>query len=380
MKKKPILFTLSLFLMLSCSSPKEEQETFESICFKNEYVNLQDSLDIQFISLETSNESLIGLISNIKIVDDRIFIYDQYKMKEIFVFDMKGSFISKVGERGAGPSEYAMLTDFDIEEESHSIILADRKSKLLFYDLESFDFKYKKNTDFSYFDFIPLPNNQYAFFYTDGFENMGQDKNHFILVTDSSMNPTNVYYPAEFTTPIMVRGAGKNFYKSEDRIFAYNHLLPYVYEMTNNTFTPMYKLNFESFEFPTIDFLKHETKNYGDYTKSLSGSGFISSVSVFETKDMIWIQIIKSNQPFIGFYNKKTKNGYVLSLKDYFESMGLGALVFPKGYTDDYIICEMQLEKNTSEYVKNNPDLIQLIQNKKEEENPILCLIKLKQK
>lgn len=373
-----IVTVFYLIILISCSIPKKNNEIFEILDFQNKDINLSEILDIQFIPLETTRESIIGLISTVKVVDDRVFIFDKYRMKEVFVFDIKGNFITKVGEKGGGPTQFVSLTGFDIDKKRQTIILADYKNKLLFYDLENYQYKYDKKTDFSYFDFVSLQENAFAFFFTDGFSIAERAKNNFVLITDTFMEPQKACYHADFTTPIIVRNYGENFYKLNNRSFVYHHLMPFVYEIEKNDIKPKYKLDFETFKFPSMDFLKSETKEYADYTKSLSNSDFISNYGIYETNDMVWTQFVKNRQLYTGFYNKKDKQGYILPLNNYFKSLGLGALVFPKGNTDEYLICEVQIEENTLKYAKDNLDYQKIIQKRSKDDNPVLCLIKMK--
>ena len=72
---------------------------------------------------------------------------------------------------------------------------------------------------------------------------------------------------------------------------------------TDRAFEPIYELFLESYQFPTMDFLKKETKGKSDYTKTIDNHDFISSFGLYETKDFLWIPFHKSNMPpCTGFY------------------------------------------------------------------------------
>lgn len=87
-----------------------------------------------------------------------------------------------------------------------------------------------------------------------------KQKNNYVLITDTLFNPINAYYKAEFTTPIVSRNSSSNFYKLDNYYYIYNHLLPYVYKITDRAFEPIYELFLESYQFPTMDFLKKRQK------------------------------------------------------------------------------------------------------------------------
>ena len=55
-----------------CCNKNNGATSFERITLKNEYVDLSKYLDFEFIPLETTKDNLIGIISNIKMTNDRI--------------------------------------------------------------------------------------------------------------------------------------------------------------------------------------------------------------------------------------------------------------------------------------------------------------------
>lgn len=354
---------------------------FETIVLKNEYVDLSKYLDFEFISLETTKDNLIGIISSIKMTADKIFVFDSYRANSLFVFDKNGKYITQIGRQGMGPGEFAHLAGFDIDTVNNNIVVYDFKRKFMYYDLDTYELVTERNMDISSCDFTIISQDRYAFFHTNGFECLGKNKNNFILITDTLFDPIEAYYKADFTTSIISRNSLSNFYKLNKLNYMYNHLLPYVYRVTDEVFEPVYELSLESFQFPTIDFLKKETKGTSDYTKSMANYDFISSFGVYETNDFLWIPFHKNNMPpFTGFYDKNEKKGYILPLNDYFKSIGLGVLPFAKGNTDECIICEIKFDEKSRVEIYKNKDIRDAIENKSPDDNPILCLIKMKKK
>ena len=76
--------------------------------------------DIEYVPLETNNQSLISRINKIRIGDD--FFLLQY-LNSLLTFKKDGSFIAKIGKEGRGPDEYLLVHDVDIEKESQNIYL-----------------------------------------------------------------------------------------------------------------------------------------------------------------------------------------------------------------------------------------------------------------
>lgn len=66
--------------------------------------------NLRAIPLETTDDCLIGQITNLFIVGDTLVVVDGDKSKQIFLFDTTGKFLSKISHFGEGPGEYGSIT------------------------------------------------------------------------------------------------------------------------------------------------------------------------------------------------------------------------------------------------------------------------------
>ena len=82
------------------------------------------------IILETKKECLIQQIRSMEVYDNKIYILDD-KANSLFVFDVNGAFIGKIGERGRGNGEYWDLSDFTIDRENGFIYLWDEALNMI---------------------------------------------------------------------------------------------------------------------------------------------------------------------------------------------------------------------------------------------------------
>jgi hypothetical protein len=111
-----------------------EKDIDIAACFENKRkLDISEiSLHIDYIQLETSVESLIGEIRQIKIKNGIIFILD--RTPNILMFDMSGRFIRQIGRIGQGPGEYITILDFLVSDSA--IYTMDRiQLKMIKYDL-----------------------------------------------------------------------------------------------------------------------------------------------------------------------------------------------------------------------------------------------------
>lgn len=135
-----------IVLLLSCKdnlkqeSMQEYRDTkgFEEITInssKQSEIKESDFIShIDFIKLETVDESIIGKIDKIEMDDKYIYILDRRAAKTLFVFEKNGKFVRKIGKKGKGPGEYGNIYDFVILDDGRIVILDLAKNKLLFYN------------------------------------------------------------------------------------------------------------------------------------------------------------------------------------------------------------------------------------------------------
>ena len=373
---------LLLILLISCSPKEDKEQLFQIRTFAPKDITLADSIDYQFIPLETKDECLIGLAGDVQIINNKIFILEGKKNENLFVFDMNGRFITNVGHKGNGPGGYNRIFSFDIDVEDRSIIISDKYvNKLLFYDLDSFRFKYAIETPFYYNAFSHLQHGNKIFMGYKGFENPnntnGKDS-YYVCITDSLLNPETALYKASFTTSYSLTGGKSNLYTYDGDIHIYHHLFPYVYRVKNNTLVPVYEIKLDDYPFPPIHFLEKIAGTDTDYTGILTKSEYITNYRIDECSTMINLSFQKNNQMYYAIYNKKAEKGYIFNLAEYFSTMGLGVWLKPRSANDEYIIGELNFDENSSKYVTKNKQLKELVTNRSAEDNPVICLYKWK--
>jgi len=107
------------------------------------------------IILETKKESVIVNIDELQVFDGYIYIFDSSKAKSLFVFDLEGSFIRKIGSIGRGPGEYIGIKDITLDMENRIIFLCDSRNRI---------HKYQFDGTYLHTITIQAPENSAAFF------------------------------------------------------------------------------------------------------------------------------------------------------------------------------------------------------------------------
>ncbi|MCQ2215563.1 MAG: 6-bladed beta-propeller [Bacteroidales bacterium] len=82
---------------------------------ENTSINHGDLFDsIKIVPLETNDESIIGFIDEMEIVNDTIYLLDRWRSKCIKRFGISGKYIDDIGKAGIAPGEYVEPTDISI--------------------------------------------------------------------------------------------------------------------------------------------------------------------------------------------------------------------------------------------------------------------------
>ncbi len=85
-------------------------------CSVDEYCISKLIDSVRYVSLEYSDSALIGVVKNIKLTKDLIYVLD-LQNDNLKCFNIKGKFIRKACQIGGGPEEISHLIDFDVDED-----------------------------------------------------------------------------------------------------------------------------------------------------------------------------------------------------------------------------------------------------------------------
>lgn len=103
----------------------------------SDQINLEAFVDsVKFVKLETTEECLIHRIGKVFVAEGRIIVL-HHRTDEVFFFDERGKYITKISRKGRGPQEYHRITSIMFDPvNNHILVFCQQQSKLLFYDLD----------------------------------------------------------------------------------------------------------------------------------------------------------------------------------------------------------------------------------------------------
>jgi hypothetical protein len=127
--------SILFIILISCG--RHESDSIVTVQLLNSpersIKNLSEiGIDIDYIPLQTVENSMISNINILKVSDNCIYIGT---LDKIFCFDNSGRYLFNLDKKGRGPEEYEYIIDFDIDPTSKALVLQTRK-KILFYRQE----------------------------------------------------------------------------------------------------------------------------------------------------------------------------------------------------------------------------------------------------
>lgn len=394
-----ILFAL---LLLACK--KEKQRDFESNQMTHIVLDLKPNRNlkfssfvdtIEFISLETNEKNLIGEVNRIICKEGRFYIRTTQGMRnsKICVFDSKGDFLFSIDKRGGGPGEYIGFNDFAIKDNGDICIFSYKK--YIMYDSNG-NFLYENVIEHPVLECLYRNDNSFLTYNSQSVMN----KNLLLKTMDDHGNLEKSFFERSD------REAKISDYRVEWRSLVSNDSLSYfiypycdtIFEINKTNVSPAYYIDYGNRKIPSQIF---ESKDDGQtQEKKLSKiNDYILTSAIGVGDNYLYIgSIDKSYKAYLTLYSKKNElvlvgrrlvddmflKGNIISLtaKNIPHNMDGNDMIWElepkyliKGY-NDYMTNQSISQIN--EFKQKYPHLVQICESLKEDDNPVLLRIKVK--
>jgi len=388
-------FFLKIFLisaiLISCKNSNTKNEGL-LVTFNLKELPDQTSLklsdlgatDIQYIPLETNEQSVIPRIN--KIIIGKNYILTS-SFANINMFRHDGSFVTKIGTVGRGPEEFTVAHDVDINLEDGSIYLVDGWQQKFFVFSESgklirtfkspltaaINFRFVKDGILSYNqNHMGIIENSYNMFDTTG------------KIIKNFPNK----YPWKRTVPNVAFQGENIFYRFNNQLFKKEMYCDTIYTFRNNNFEPHLIIDVGNLRLTpgartesTAEFIMHN---------------FLAPINLFEFGDYVYYEfIVPRNDKAEGLSFIGSKNSSFSALfdpeKDLINDLDGGPNIWPKTVWDDNtviswvdaislktLVASESFKNSNPKFPEKKKELEKLANNLKETDNPVLVLVKLK--
>ena len=365
----------------TADSPIEIRLPKEKVLF-----NPSDIVEVShYLPLETRADVMMGQVSDIRFHDDYIFLRDNSR-KGIFIFDQAGKFVRQIRHDGNGPGEYNRIMSYTVLD-SQVLIYDDINKKVHAY---SFEDRWLKAKDMAimFNNFEILPDGSY-FMYTGSFRNeyYPQIRDHEFLFGFPDSLITHKAFLRSKGQQNMSKATIRAIYPYEDTILFRQNYGHTIYQLTpNKQIKPRYKVVFDKYvtdealmnahpgnndreivadgyQFLTGKWLetnKYALFSYPYLDSEIKGTFVTECFYSKERKSIFSYDATLTNHPFLDY------NSPVTTFQDMFVSILWPYKILEKK--------EQLLKQNA-----NNPEVLRILNQLKEEDNPVLMFFKIKE-
>lgn len=366
-----------LFICLSFLSCEKERAVREHFYELRERVKVSDIVkDYSIVKLETTEDNLIVDPTVVKFSKDRIFILDMFSpSKSLYVFELTGKYVGKVGNKGDGPGEYIMPFHFLLDETANRIYLQDvATNSMLVYALDTFEFIEKYAIPFYANCFELLDEEHFVWYIGAGMRNEGEFQKH-IQITDKRCIPQkSMIERMDFPTRGMYNVASY-FVRMDDSVIFHHPFMGDYYNISlvDDILQKAFSLRFENLSFPDAEFLMEHKDNI---VEDLEKGSYIQWCDVTDVLSTHLCYFGCGQDTYIGKYDEKTGKGWYVNRDNLIDDLGIGVLARPKlGYSATFVSF-ISLESAGQNITADNSILKDVVSEDDLGGNPILLFYK----
>ncbi|MGD9771698.1 MAG: 6-bladed beta-propeller [Parabacteroides sp.] len=336
---------------------------------------------VSFVKLETTGENLVGAISQILFVNNKIIVVDFDVSKTITVYDESGKYLNNIGKLGQGPGEYAYLGHVTLTPDKSMVVVVDMGSGYLKYFGLDGNFVKSKKTPFWFSSCEFITDEIIAGNYDGGNTLYGENNSQYkpqLIITNLQGNVFHSgfksYYNKKFTMSTMMP-----LRKFEDKVFYSPPFSDTIYHLTQKGIHPEYHLNMNRTK-PLIINADMTNEYYHEYTENNP----MFNGEIIELKDVTMINISERYKNWSRFIIYSKKQDKIFSCTGTLSNPFFRIFSVPKArYKDDMIV----VDERASNIIANRNIFYQLgeknivdklFKDLTEDNNPVLFFYKIK--
>ncbi|MDL2277432.1 6-bladed beta-propeller [Parabacteroides sp. OttesenSCG-928-G07] len=372
---KHFVFIYVVFLLINsiaCQRQQGETQNYFYIELTRKTVPKIDELfeDVKYIALQTSDSSLLDEVIDSKVgyFDGRFYIAD-YK-KEITVFDENGKWLHTINHFGESPQDYLGIVTFAIAPNGDLLVVDRLLRGLLFYSAnDEFLYAYHNDT-ISLEDAFFMDNDHVLIRGTNGYT-----KDKFYLFNRNSREILSSYWSVPLKRKFRYSPSGF-FVTYKEKLLYHEMQNTRIYELTPDSAILRYTIDVEG-RTPPDGFWERTDLSSMDLNDERVRRGYVDNIRFFsEGNENILLQVSGggSSQEIHVLIEKATGRQICfdkIAFDDYFTWMPNRMCALPDGQVAILIPPEDILAEKDSPLRMQFPDL-------KEDDNPILCIAKIR--
>jgi len=400
MKTKYYLFILIALCLFSCGGKNHQSNKLETISINGnirQTLNFSSFVDtIEFIPLETNDENLIGKVNRIFYRNGKYYLRTTQGMMngKLSVFNKTGKYLWGLNKKGQGPGEYTDFEDFSIADNGNIIIPTIKK--IITYDSLG-NFLSENRFEQYLFEFLNIGNDNYIVLDC----NAVQHGNNLFSIIDSKGNiKKRIFKQSELESKrngLIVTWRSLSLFKSN--LYFMPPYCDTIYSMDNKkNIKRLYYIDYHNKNIPAKLFDENDdVVSLGNKLSKLED--YMRGTAIGYTDNYIYVgSANKLYQGFITLYSKMNKHtltahkiiddmflkGNVITVteKNLPHNMDGNNILFP--LDPEYLIngykhyMSYLSETGREEFRKKYPELVKICTILKEDDNPVILRIKVK--
>jgi hypothetical protein len=343
--------------------------------------------EIKYIPLKTTSQNAISRINNVIFSSSYLLIYE-YSSVNMFRYD--GSFVTKVGTIGRGPSEFTIVSDVDIDPKNEYIYIAGG-NKFLVFDKNGKFIRTFKGPSSGGMNFKYTEDGILCYYTND----MGHTDNSYILIDTTGKIIKNYpnRYPWKRKAPGVFYSWENIFYKFNNQLFKKEIYCDTIFSFKNKVFKPHMVIDVGKQRL-TPD-IRSGFRTRPDFSET-TYHNYITPWNLFEFGDFIYYEMFTTLNGTLDLYSfigskKVNFRAMVLPEQGMANDLDGGPTIWPKTVRSDSTFVSwieaLKFKKYiASEAFKNSrpiyPDKKKELDNLsnyiQESDNPIIIMIKVK--
>ncbi len=372
------LYLWILSLLVSCSA-NDKKATVSVIDFAEESTSsVSELLSVSYVKLETNDSCMLGGVNQCEEVGGRYILLDNVMSRALYSFNQDGSFVRQIGKKGNGPGEYITPFKFSVNESNNTLSVIDiEQQKIIVFSLDDFRFLSEKRLPFYSDNMEQLPDGEYVWYNKISSE----VSDSYAFITDEDFKIKKSFLPIDFESGYSL-GTARRLYRQGDEVSLYTPFSPILYRVQSDSIYPAYQFKFGEKVLAPLDFLKEKSANNSNYIPALMDSPYVAFYNVYEGEQSLCVPYYVDKTLYFGFYDKKNKMTYRYTQDKMQSELQVGAFSSPIGVSRNGAFISLLrpglLLQLMEQGKKIDNNLIQLLKETTEEDNPILLICSMK--
>lgn len=247
-------------------------------------------------------------------------------------------------------------------------------SALLRYDLDTYEYISTWDVDL-FIDCAPLGDDNWIWYMPIGFATPQREK-FYLKTTGKGGEQTALLGPAYFTSGHTINGS-RAFHSFAGNLYVHFPFTATVWSVKGEELAPCYEVRLGDKSLPPMEYVDEKGRGGRDFTGELFGSGYVYAFWLCETERFLQVTYMHKKTTYFGFYDKESKESFTYPFPDFIKATGLTGFYGVCGTHDDYFVGKISPVVLSRNQVSHDA-LRRISENCSEDDNPILCLFKIK--